>query len=75
MGKLLLFLLAAVAIYWWVSKKRSSQEEQSRDPKIETMVKCAYCGLHIPLNESVSDQGQHYCDEEHRRLGNGTRRG
>ena len=76
MGKLLLLLLAVVAIYWWSRKKRSIRNEHSRDTKVEQMVKCAYCGLHVPVNESVSDQeGHRYCDEEHRRLGGGSRRG
>jgi uncharacterized protein len=69
MGKLLFFLLLAVAIYWWLRRSQSDRNEQSRDPKIEAIVKCAYCGLHVPQSESVFDRGHYYCDEKHRRLG------
>jgi len=34
--------------------------------KIGTVVKCEVCGLHIPENEAVIDEGQYYCSTEHR---------
>jgi uncharacterized protein len=32
------------------------------------MVRCAYCGLHVPQSESVVVDGRHYCGDEHRQL-------
>ncbi len=34
--------------------------------KDERMVKCAYCGLHIPESEAVQADGNSYCSVEHR---------
>ncbi len=33
----------------------------------KNMVRCAQCGLHLPESEATSDQGLHFCCEEHRR--------
>ncbi len=70
MGKFILFLLIAVAVYWWLRQPRSiaRRDDPAGTADAETMVSCAYCGLHVPLTESVSDEGRHYCGEEHRRL-------
>jgi uncharacterized protein len=75
-GKVILFLLFAIAVYAWLRTQRSAIKRDdanaSGDP--ETMVSCTYCGLHVPLKESVSGDGRYYCGEEHRRLDAGGRR-
>jgi uncharacterized protein len=32
------------------------------------MVRCDYCGLHVPENEALLSDGRRYCSQEHRRL-------
>jgi uncharacterized protein len=75
-GKIILFLLFVLAVYGWLRAQRSASKRSSTnataDP--ETMVSCTYCGLHVPLKESVSGGGRYYCGEEHRRLDAGGRR-
>jgi uncharacterized protein len=35
-----------------------------------TMVRCAHCGVHMPVTEAIVDaQGRHYCCAEHRERG------
>ncbi len=44
------------------------QEQKSgRSAHIETMVRCADCGLHVPQNEALQAQGKYYCSDEHRK--------
>lgn len=69
MGKLILFLIVGLAILWWLRRPKAVKGQKAtgaREP--ETMVSCAYCGLHVPQKECVADQGRYYCGEEHRRL-------
>ncbi len=77
MGKLIFFLLVAVAIYWWLRNPRTIGRQDPSPPpnEPETMVSCAYCGLHVPLRESVVAGGRHYCSDEHRDLDGGRKRG
>jgi uncharacterized protein len=69
-GKLILFLIVAVAIYWWLRRPRTivRQSETPAAMEPEAMVSCTYCGLHVPLRESVIVDGRHYCGLEHRDL-------
>ncbi|MBI4998609.1 MAG: hypothetical protein HZC22_17275 [Rhodocyclales bacterium] len=77
MGKLILFLIVVVAIYWWLRKPptRVRQGDSPAAQEPETMVSCAFCGLHVPLRESVTANGRHYCGAEHRDLDGGSRSG
>ncbi|MBU1237475.1 MAG: hypothetical protein KJ788_11815 [Gammaproteobacteria bacterium] len=70
MSKLILFLLVAVIVYVWLKRSRSTARpsHSSDATKAETMVSCAYCGLHVPKGECVSSGDRCYCGEEHRRL-------
>lgn len=73
MGKLILFLLIAVAIYWWLRRpgKTLGRKSSAEASETETMVRCHHCGLHIPLPESLTANGHHYCCDEHRSLDTG----
>lgn len=73
MGKLILFLLVAVAVYWWLRKPRTTapRSRPAAADQAEAMVSCAYCGLHVPLGESIVADGRHYCSAEHRDLDGG----
>jgi uncharacterized protein len=35
------------------------------DEKIDTMVRCQYCEVHVPQNEAIKKKGHWYCSEEH----------
>jgi len=67
-------ILLLAIIVWLLFKiiKRYSRSLQTRtEAKKRTdeavMVQCRHCGLHIPREDSVADQGQYFCSEEHRK--------
>lgn len=77
MGKLLSWILLAF-IGWllWkfvvISQRkagRAASADASRHPpedRVEKMVACAQCGVHLPASDAVEVGGQHYCCVEHR---------
>jgi len=36
---------------------------------LESMVRCAHCGIHLPRSEALQQNGQTWCSAEHARLG------
>ena len=75
------YLLWALVLYlgwrWYLSKKGAPEADstaaQPAPPPpeaphtTEKMVACAYCGVHLPLSESVAGSGAlHYCSDAHR---------
>jgi uncharacterized protein len=73
MGKFLLLILVGVVLYLVVTRaKRPPRDSQAAArPADATMTRCAYCGLHVPADESVAADAKTYCCDEHRRLGQG----
>lgn len=69
MGKLLLFALV-IAVLWWIIRGsgRPAAGPRSSQPAVEDMVRCAYCGVHLPRSESYAGGGEFFCSEEHLRL-------
>jgi len=70
----LIRLIAIAFIIWLVIyiarqllQKRSQSQEKKPTMKIGTMVQCERCGLHIPENEAVKENGHYYCCEDHRK--------
>jgi len=64
-----LLLFAVIAVVWLLWKKHSAPSGKAvpptpRDP--ERMVVCAHCGVHLPVSDSVSEQGRHFCSDAHR---------
>lgn len=72
--KLLIWLaffgLVAAAL---VARKSSSKIKSAAQPRhrefdstgAELMVRCAHCGVYVPVSEAVTDRGAEYCCEEH----------
>jgi len=70
MIKLILLVLALLALYLIFSRPHR-ENAPPRDGKAppagaETMVACAYCGVHVPRGEAVVAAGRCYCCDEHR---------
>jgi uncharacterized protein len=66
-----LLLIALVAVgYWWLRRwLRSLAQRRQRpaEPPYEAMVRCAHCGLHVPLSKAIGNSREgYYCSEEHR---------
>lgn len=75
MGRILFFALIAVLFFWLIRSYRRAlekqQEETRREAKSlegEDMVRCDYCGVHLPRSESVASEGKFFCSDEHRQL-------
>lgn len=69
--RLLVILIIAWLVYsmtrrWLASLEQKKQQQDAS--RIETMVSCAHCGLHIPQKEALQAQGKYFCSEEHRKL-------
>ena len=43
-----------------------SQSQQQKGTKIASMIKCAWCGVHVPENEAIRGNRGYYCCEEHK---------
>jgi uncharacterized protein len=74
MKYLLVLAVVVVAIWFW---RRGRQEEmRSRPPPPPTppavgapkaMVRCAYCGLHLPATDAINGPDGIYCSAAHRK--------
>lgn len=68
MGKI---LLLAIALWLLITVLRRYTRNIDPPPSAataetaETMVQCAYCGLHLPQSDSLSVNHQFYCCETH----------
>lgn len=49
-------------------KKRAGGQPPPPKP-LESMERCAHCGIHLPRSEAVLLNGQTWCSAEHARLG------
>lgn len=73
--KFALWAVFIILLIWLLRGKKavpgkSAQAAQARPAKtdgVESMVRCAHCGVYVPASESVVTQaGIVFCSEEHR---------
>ena len=83
MGKLLLWvviILAVMMIARIASARAASRRDSPGNPRraparqpggqpVESMVRCAHCGIHLPRSEAVLLDGKVWCSRDHARLG------
>jgi uncharacterized protein len=54
------------------ARRQQPQDQQPRQQEpvaeIETMTRCAHCGVHFPASEAVHADGHDYCSPGHVRL-------
>lgn len=62
-GLIIWFLYRAVQR---MLEKPRTTERPTRPASSRDMVKCAYCGIHIPRDEALEREGKYYCSTEHR---------
>ncbi len=77
MSRLLLILaIVFIVIVLWKSMLRKVEASNRNDQKktiAHNMVRCDYCGLHVPEDTVVRLGGRRYCSDEHRALHKETR--
>lgn len=75
--KPLLILLTVLAIVWLLRGARrvpppSGRGEVPAEPTgraVQTLARCAHCGMHLTAADSEQRGGQAYCSTAHRRAG------
>ncbi len=73
MGIIVLIRLIIILLVGWLLFRlvrnwlnRSPEIEKPADEKIDTMVRCAECGVHLPRQNAIEKDGQFFCCEEHK---------
>lgn len=67
MRKLLFLLLLALAVWLiWKSRRARSRPPQ-QPPDGERMVRCAGCGVYLPVSTAIEANKQYFCSQEHQR--------
>ena len=83
MLRVVLLLLGVVALVWLVRRAfdptsgRSGADGAARPHsagKVDELVRCAHCGVHVPRIEAQSRDGRYFCSREHARLGSEEKR-
>ncbi|MVW70308.1 PP0621 family protein [Bordetella sp. 15P40C-2] len=83
MGKLLIWviiILAVMMVMRIVAARNSTRHTTRQSPPkpparqpgqgpVESMVRCAHCGIHLPRSEATLLDGKTWCSQEHARLG------
>jgi uncharacterized protein len=66
----ILFLALAIWIVISILKSYSRNIDSTvkKSAKLEDMVQCAQCGVHLPESESVHAHSHFYCSEAHSKL-------
>lgn len=64
----LIFLFAIAAVVYLLLKSFRRNLPKQTQSEAEDMVRCAHCGVHLPIGESVRAEGKYYCCAAHRDL-------
>jgi len=71
--KFILLIALVGAVLWWAFGRQrpaaASKAGRQSAPRIESMVRCAHCGVHLPRGEAVGEGAALFCSESHRALG------
>ena len=69
---LLLALVVGLLLWWWLRRPSARRaESEAPPPKAqgpEAMVRCAECGVHVPVGQALPGRGGHFCGAPHRQL-------
>lgn len=68
MAKVILLVLGLLLAFSILKgyRRRIDREQAPPAGATEDMVRCDYCGVHLPRSESLAARGKHYCSAEHR---------
>jgi uncharacterized protein len=72
--KYLIVLLVVVLVGWLLLRGRRREEPPPRatsavPPRLQEIVACRHCGMHLPRAEAVEDGRGVFCSEAHRLAG------
>ncbi len=84
MGKLLFWIVLIILVLFVariagrIAADRQAGAQRDKKPgrsappppkPLESMVRCAHCGIHLPRSEALLQNGQTWCSAEHARQG------
>lgn len=69
--KIILVFVAFYALWWLLRRSFGAQRRPpsgrgSATDEPQTILACAYCGLHLPRDEALPGRGGIFCGEAHR---------
>jgi uncharacterized protein len=69
--KYLLLVVVLALVFSMLARKRARPPAAKPEPQVQpkaalSMVTCAQCGLHLPLDEALPGQGGVFCSAAHR---------
>lgn len=67
MGRLIIIIAIIGMVYWLFKSYRKQLPKQDEPPRTQDMVSCAYCGIHLPKNDSLFLNNKYYCCAAHSR--------
>jgi uncharacterized protein len=70
MLKFLLVVVVVVSLLAWLLGRSAPKRTEHRPrkpapPRLEEMVVCAHCGVHLPQRDAVLRSDRHYCGLPH----------
>lgn len=68
MKYLLILGLVLVGIWLWRTQRQAPPQRKPADKAVaepQTMVRCAFCALHLPASDAIQGQKGLYCSAEH----------
>jgi uncharacterized protein len=62
-----LILIAIVWLVWFFLRQRIEKRlhKKQNSTKIQTMISCSTCGIHLPKEEALYLKGHYFCSKEH----------
>lgn len=80
MGKLLFWVVLIIAVLFVArvaarmaaARQAGGQNTRGKTPPpkpLESMVRCAHCGIHLPRSEALLLEGKIWCSEDHAKRG------
>jgi uncharacterized protein len=72
--KFILLLIVGIVAYGiyksYARRGQRGEQQQNQVKSNEDMVKCAHCGVHMPVSEATLSKGNYFCSNEHRLMHN-----
>lgn len=69
----ILIILLAVALFIWSMRmlfapppQAGTHSRRRGSRRLETMVACRHCQLHVPVSEAIEDGDEFFCSQQHR---------
>lgn len=67
---LIVVVVLGLLLWWWLRRptRREGDPPPAQVPPqgAEAMVRCAECGVHLPLSQALPGRGGHFCGAPHR---------